>query len=317
MLSSVMIETQCANCNTPIRVKNKTYKESGNFCSKDCFYKSGRERPKSKTGGNKVCPVCLSVFYVSKSRFDAAIYCSQKCKGIASRHAEKPCEICGKIFRPHFGRKNQRCCSRACGAQLRKNGELRQCGYCKKELYVTQADMKPVNYCCKPCADKARSQKDKYVCQVCGSDFYWSPSRASFNPKYCSQACRNESPEWHQVMIKNNLLQQNKKGLNRLELAGRNILEEIGCDFQEQVLLFDKFLVDVFIPSHNIVIQWDGDYWHGRNGASDDRQKKRKALDKSQDAYMTKSGVTVLRFWESEVKNERSKVVEIISRAVR
>ena len=44
-------------------------------------------------------------------------------------------------------------------------------------------------------------------------------------------------------------------GINKLELAGQKILKEIGIEFQEQVLMFNKFLVDVLIPSKNIIIQ--------------------------------------------------------------
>lgn len=38
--------------------------------------------------------------------------------------------------------------------------------------------------------------------------------------------------------------------------------------------------------------------------------------DKSQDSYMKKCGYTVLRFWESDVKNNRGYVYDNIKRAV-
>ena len=53
-----------------------------------------------------------------------------------------------------------------------------------------------------------------------------------------------------------------------------------------------------------------------KNGIADSRQDKRMKLDKSQDAYMKKCGCTILRFWESEVKNNREDVYENIRRTI-
>lgn len=208
-------------------------------------------------------------------------------------------------------------CYRAAPRPDRKTGINTVCGFCEKDIYVSKSALKPVNYCSTDCHDKAQSRKEKYTCLNCGGSFYWSPSRARQQPKYCGIKCRTESPTWRQGMIQANLVQQHKKGLNKLEELGQKILKDIGVPFQEQVLMFDKFCVDVFLPSHNIVIQWDGNYWHGYKGAKDDRQKQRQKLDKSQDAYMAKAGVKVLRFWEHEVKKEREKVIEVITRAIR
>lgn len=311
-----MVQVACITCGTIVNKRPRDVKSSGNFCSRECFYKSGIKRPSRETGKNKTCPVCLSVFYAQKSRADAAVYCSKKCKGVASRLDKKECAFCKSLFKPKTTASGQKYCSKDCFSKSRITRQSVPCGHCGKPILVTQCAKRNVNYCSVGCHNKAQSQKDSYVCLQCGNTFYWSPSRAKQQPKYCGVECRTKSPEWRQHMIQSNLVQQHKKGLNNLELLGQKILQDIGVPFQEQFLMFDKFLVDVFLPDYNIVIQWDGDYWHGYNGAKDERQKNRQKLDKSQDAYMRKSGVKVLRFWEHEVKKEREKVIEAISRAI-
>jgi len=102
--------------------------------------------------------------------------------------------------------------------------------------------------------------------------------------------------------------QQKKNGLNKLELAGRKILQDIGVGFNEQVIMFDKFLVDVLVKDKPIIIQWDGEYWHSK--------PKRKLLDKSQDAYMKKCGYKVIRITDVEIKNNIKKVYANITRAI-
>ena len=87
-------------------------------------------------------------------------------------------------------------------------------------------------------------------------------------------------------------------------------------------MIAGKFTVDAVLHEKMIVIQWDGNYWHGYRAANDNtplqtRQAKRSALDKSQDAYMAKCGYVVLRFWEHEVFNQPEKVLEAITIAIR
>ena len=82
-------------------------------------------------------------------------------------------------------------------------------------------------------------------------------------------------------------------------------MSEMGINFEIQYVIGGKFTVDAFVPSKNTVVQFDGDYWHGNKAVfptPDHRQKKRMALDISQDAYMKTCGINVIRVWQSEFK---------------
>lgn len=231
------------------------------------------------------------------------------------------CAHCGKVDTKRRPAGQKYCsleCYRASSKPERKTGYYKECGTCGKEIYVKASGDKAINYCSVACFNAAQSRKVKYMCKTCGKFFYWSPSRSTkHNPTYCSMECRTACPEWKRnALISSNFALQSKKGPTSLEIAGNALLDALGVEYETQVLICDKFIVDVFIPSRNIVIQWDGDYWHGFDGAKDERQKKRQALDKSQDAYMRKVGFTVIRFWEHEVKKEASKVYENIRKAI-
>lgn len=231
------------------------------------------------------------------------------------------CQKCGKVStkrRPDGQKFCSLACYRASEKPERKTGRERECGSCGKAIWVRPNAEKPVNYCSVACFNKAQSRKVRYVCKVCGSPFEWSPSRVKENnPTYCSVGCRTACPEWKRnSVIAGNLAQQNAKEPSSLERAGCALLDAIGVEYKTQVLIGDKFTVDVFVPSRNLVIQWDGDYWHGYGVAKDNRQKKRVKLDRSQDAYMRKAGFKVLRFWEHEVKNEGESVSENIRKTI-
>lgn len=206
----------------------------------------------------------------------------------------------------------------------RRTGYHTKCDQCGKNIYQSKAQYEKAknHFCSKECANEYQKRnKIEFTCKTCGKKFYRSPSwitnRAGY---YCSLECRNKDESWQlKSHINANVVQSERKGLNNLEKAGNNLLREIGIDFINQKLIAKKFLVDVYIPSKNIVIQWDGNYWHGKNlkySQMDHRQQKRNRLDKSQDAYMKKLGIKVLRFWEDEVYKKRSEVIDIIKRAV-
>lgn len=233
------------------------------------------------------------------------------------------CKNCGKKStkrRPD----GQKYCSLECYRNgprpQRKTGKTTKCGTCHKEIYVRLSELKDTNFCSVECFNVFQSSKVSYTCKICGKIFEWSPSREhnlGRVPKYCSIECRNACGEWKQsAVIAGNLIQCNAKGLNKLELAGNEILDALGIEYQTQVLVCNKFCVDVFIESSNLVIQWDGDYWHGYKGVKDARQQKRCLLDKSQDAYLLKAGYKVLRFWEHEVYKEQEKVYEDIKATI-
>lgn len=232
------------------------------------------------------------------------------------------CEKCGTVStkrRPDGQRFCSLECYRASPKPERRTGREKECGTCGKKIWVSPSSDKPINYCSTECHNKAQSRKIQYTCKTCGKTFNWSPSRVNqANPTYCSVKCRNDCEDWKRsAVIGGNLALQQMKEPTSLEKAGCALLDALGVEYQQQVLICDKFTVDVYIPSKKLIIQWDGDYWHGYGeGKKDARQIKRMNLDKSQDAYLKKAGYRVLRFWEHEVKQAAEKVVENIRTAI-
>lgn len=97
------------------------------------------------------------------------------------------------------------------------------------------------------------------------------------------------------------------------------LLDDLGVDWERQYLFAGKFLVDAAIPEANLVIQADGNYWHGHGLADDEmhpRVLRRVKYDRSQDAYMTSAGWTVLRFWESDLTYDPERCFTALEEAV-
>lgn len=184
-----------------------------------------------------------------------------------------------------------------------KRGERVKCLVCGKVVYKPQSQIKENNFCSPNCYNEYQSNKVEITCIHCGDNKELSPSFS--DQKYCSIKCRNESGDFNEHLHNINVIQQNGKETS-IEKIGYKILKEAGINFVKQKSMFKKFCVDAYLPDINTVVQFDGDYWHGNPDKFKDldkRQRKRVALDNSQDAYMKKAGVNVVRVWGSELRD--------------
>jgi len=225
------------------------------------------------------------------------------------------CLGCGKIVRLRRAKNKTKYCSLECWRKSkhpqRKTGGIFKCEWCGKEVYKSKSLQREHKFCSKWCANQWQARnKLTFICKICGKTFKLSKSLAEQkgrNPMYCSIRCREKDPDY-MGHINGNLAQQNKKGLNKLELVGRKILQDLGIKFNEQVLMFNKFLVDVLLKDKRIIIQWDGEYWHNK--------PKRKRLDISQDAYLRKCGYKVIRITDYQIKNNLQEVYGYLKRTI-
>ncbi|MDP3882231.1 MAG: DUF559 domain-containing protein [Nanoarchaeota archaeon] len=94
------------------------------------------------------------------------------------------------------------------------------------------------------------------------------------------------------------------------ELKIQVFLSELNIEFisHKYMEIEHAYMADIFIPSKNLVIEIDGDYWHGNSS-----NPKYKVLNKSQleqveedkirTKELTEKGFRVLRLWESNIEN--------------
>jgi len=138
------------------------------------------------------------------------------------------------------------------------------------------------------------------ICANCDKEFE-VPVRRQFKAKYCSRNCKgsNTSPEEKKRLKEIGIMGTYKvTHMNEPTSIEKKIYEELkarGILFEKQKLINGKFVVDAYIPSLNLVIEADGEYWH----SSDKAQKK----DKAENAYLTKCGFNLLRLSGTEIKN--------------
>ena len=83
---------------------------------------------------------------------------------------------------------------------------------------------------------------------------------------------------------------------SKIEVKIQNFLKQLGIEFftHQHIKIEHAYQCDILIPSMNLVIECDGNYWHKYPiGNKLDIIRTRELLDK---------GFRVLRFWESEIR---------------
>ncbi len=91
------------------------------------------------------------------------------------------------------------------------------------------------------------------------------------------------------------------------ERTVRELLDALDVPYVMQYPL-GHYTVDFYVPSSNLVIQADGDYWHANpvvyQGSLTPGQRKRRRLDASCDSYLQGQGYHILRLWERDLKTD-------------
>jgi len=76
---------------------------------------------------------------------------------------------------------------------------------------------------------------------------------------------------------------------------------------------------DFFLPEHGILIEVDGDFWHGNkktNKKLSKMQKRNQMNDSKKNRKAELSGYKLLRFWESDIHNRPDIVIRKLKKAI-
>ncbi len=95
-----------------------------------------------------------------------------------------------------------------------------------------------------------------------------------------------------------------------IEVKIQNFLRQLNVEFltHQHMNIRDSYQCDIFIPSMNLVIECDGDYWHGNLQTYNDwnnlsqKQKIQKIRDYCRTNELEEKGFKVWRIWEKQIK---------------
>jgi very-short-patch-repair endonuclease len=103
-----------------------------------------------------------------------------------------------------------------------------------------------------------------------------------------------------------------------IESIFEEFLIELNIPYQIKFRIYDKNKInfwfreyDFLLLGSNILIEVDGDYWHGNKNLFEelsDFQKSVQENDKIKEDFAVKNGYKIVRFWEEDIKNKKEEV---------
>lgn len=274
-----MVTRTCLICGKQFSVApSQLFWRNVKYCSIQCAATAKRT---GRTLKELHCEQCGKTFSVTtyKANRSKHHYCSARCSGIANqRQLTATCETCGKEFQRNpigITRQEHHYCSRKCSDRAKENHNIVPCSTCGKPVKLKPFFAKKFDnhYCSKECASIGKRSGAEIVCLNCGKRIYLHPERIARKQKFCSTACYLRF-----------------RGENTLEQTIRLAITAIGIPFEQEYRI-GRYCIDFYLPTLNIALEVDGEYWHRNHRERDNRR----------DQVLKDKGIQTIRISDSEI----------------
>jgi very-short-patch-repair endonuclease len=252
---------------------------------------------KRKTGGK--CKECGKEYHLQplqnrKFSIERMNYCCQECYNKYRQRknwTEITCKNCGKnkkVRKIYVDRNQYKCCSEKC----RRNYELKGlkpedlyqiCKRCGKKYRAKPKEI--LNKTRSYCSEECYRPPQYLICKNCKIRFRYVPSEI-VHRRFCSNGCY-----------------KSYTGETRFQKKVRKFIESKGV-FIENEVQYNRFVVDFFLPIHQMAIEADGTYWHSKPGI--------KERDARKDKLLKDNGIQVIRISEECLERDLKKLGKIL-----
>jgi very-short-patch-repair endonuclease len=294
------MEKHCEICNKKYNARRKEQK----YCSVQCQYESYRKTKIEKV--KTICLFCEKEFYTlpNKLKKGKSKYCCRKCKdnhqkniytGSSNPSYERVITDSEKKIRSEITKKlwqqedYKQKIKKGISSFVEKNGHWPG----------TNEDSK---------MKRKQTLLDKF-----GFEHNWVG-------KYGERKCDNTTLKLYgktSVEMLNEYSHYYGKKTD-IELIFEELLIELSIPYQVKFRIYDKKRInfwfreyDFLLLDTSILIEVDGDYWHGNENIFEqlsDFQKSVKENDKIKEEFAIKNGYKILRFWGEDIKNKKEQV---------
>lgn len=294
------MDKKCNKCGKLFKPRNNNSK----YCSRECQYEAYR---KPKVDRIKTeCQFCGKYILVTEYQktLGRGKYCSRECKDIhqKEKYLGKNNPMYGKTMTENTRKKKSLIMK-----SIWESEEFRRKQKRGIEKFVEENGFYPGT------DEKSKEKRKKTMVERYGLEHNW-------NGKYGDRTCDKTTLEKYgksSAEILSDYQIKYGKGTD-IEILFKEILDELSIKYQYKFRIYnetkDPFWYrefDFLIENTKILVEIDGDYWHGNENIFkplNEHQKETKKKDKIKEQFAIDNKYKVIRFWGSELKESKNKI---------
>ena len=294
------MEKECNQCGLKYNTKNKHQK----YCSVECQHNSYRKKTAERVCLN--CEFCGVEFEVRKQKLVkyGVKYCSKKCSSLHKKTTYL------KEGNPAFGKKQT--------DEWKKNMSQKMKKIWETEDYVEKVKIGRDRFFVEngyyPGSDeKSKEKRKNTMIDKYGIEHNWI---GKYGERDCDKTTLDLYGKTSAQMLVDYQHYYSKK--TDIETLFEKILEELEIPYQMKFRIYDTKKInfwfreyDFLLLNTKILIEVDGDYWHGNTNLFEELsmfQKTVKDKDVVKEKFANDFGYEIVRFWGSEIKNNKELV---------
>jgi hypothetical protein len=293
-------EKKCGSCGCLLKLNQKKY------CSRECQYNGYKVEKVVRI--NKECVFCGKTFSIKESELgnkkNRGKYCSRKCCDEHKKETYKGDK------NPMFGKTISEETRQKKSDIMKKMWDNEDY---KNKLKEWRDEYKKNNSVWLGCDENSKIKRKKTMIEKYGLSHNWCGKYGD------RQSDKTTLEKYGKLPIE--FLQEYRFFYGKktdIEILFEGILHEMNIEFQPKYRIYNKNREDFWyreydflIKNCNILIEVDGDYWHGNEKIfkelSED-QIKTKENDIKKTEFAKLNGFDVIRFWGDDIKNNKETI---------